>query len=141
MKLISLLSPYLLALILTLIIEGVLCLLIKKSKDWLKFTCLVNLFTNPLLNALYSTLISAFIKFELTVYIPLLLIFLELLVWLFEAGLFYRFSHTRDKEQNKAVSSIYNALAFSFVLNAVSCGTGVLLLLLFISIYTRGVLL
>ena len=138
MKLISLLSPYLLALILTLIIEGVLCLLIKKSKDWLKFTCLVNLFTNPLLNALYAILWSTFIKFELVVYIPLLLIVLELLVWLFEAWLFYRFSLTRDTEQNKPVSSMYKALAFSFVLNAVSCGIGVLLLLLFITFYTRG---
>ena len=138
MKLISLLSPYLLALILTLIIEGALCLLIKKSKDWLKFTCLVNLFTNPLLNALYAILWSAFIKFELVVYIPLLLIVLELLVWWFEAWLFYRFSLTRDAKQNKPVSSIYKALAFSFVLNAVSCGIGLLLLLLFITFYTRG---
>ena len=129
MKLISLLSPYLLALILTLLIEGVLCLLIKRSRNWLKFTCLVNLFTNPLLNALYTILIGAFINFELVVYIPLLLIFLELLVWLFEAWLFYRFSLARDKKQNKPVSTIYNALAFSFVLNAVSCGTGLLLIL------------
>ena len=138
MKLLSLLSPYLLALILTLIIEGALCLLIKKGRDWLKFTCLVNLFTNPLLNALYAILWNVFIKLELVVYIPLLLIALEFLVWLFEGWLFYRFSLTRDKEQNKPVSSIYKALAFSFVLNAVSCGIGLLLLLLFITFYTRG---
>ena len=138
MKLISLLSPYLLALILTLIIEGALCLLIKKGRDWLKFTCLVNLFTNPLLNALYAILWSVFVKLELVVYIPLLLIVLELLVWIFEGWLFYRFSRKQDKEQNKPVSSIYNALAFSFVLNAVSCGIGLLLLLLLINFYTRG---
>ena len=127
MKLIFFLSPYLLALILTLIIEGALCLLIKKSKDWLKFTCLVNLFTNPLLNALYTILNDVFIKFELVVYIPLLLIFLELLVWLSEAWLFYRFALTRDSEQKNPFSSIYKAMLFSFVLNAVSCGTGLLL--------------
>ena len=138
MKLISLLSPYLLALILTLIIEGVLCLLIKRSKDWLKFTCLVNLFTNPLLNALYAFFWSVFVKLELVVYIPLLLIFLELLVWLSEAWLFYRFALTRDNEQNKPVSSIYKALSFSFVLNAVSCVIGLLLLLLLVIFYTRG---
>ena len=136
MKLISLLSPYLLALILTLIIEGVLCFLIKKSKDWLKFACLVNLFTNPLLNALYTTLSDVFIKFEIVVYIPLLLIFLELLVWLSEAWLFYRFALTQDKEQ-KPVPSIYKYLAFSFVLNAVSFVVGSLLLLLLI-IFIQG---
>ena len=127
MKLISLLAPYLLALILTLIIEGVLCLLIKKSRDWLKFTCLVNLFTNPLLNALYAILCGVLIKIQWNGYIPLLLIFLELLVWLSEAWLFYRFSLTRDDEQNKPVPSIYKAFLFSFVLNAASYGTGLLL--------------
>ena len=137
MKLILFLSPYLLALILTLIIEGALCLLIKRSKDWLKFACLVNLFTNPLLNALYTILIEAFVKFELVVYIPLLLIFLELLVWLSEAWLFYRFALTRNNEQNKSGSSIYKALAFSFALNAVSCVVGLLLLLLLI-IFIQG---
>ena len=136
MKLIFFLSPYLLALILTLIIEGGLCLLIKRSKDWLKFTCLVNLFTNPLLNALYTILSDVFIKFELVVYIPLLLIFLELLVWLSEAWLFYRFALTRDEEQ-KPVPSIYKPLAFSFVLNAVSFVIGLLLLLLLI-IFIQG---
>ena len=141
MKLFSLLSPYLLALILTLIIEGVLCLLIKKSRDWLKFTCLVNLFTNPLLNALYAILCSVLIKIQWDGYILLLLIILELLVWLFEAWLFYRFSLTRDDEQNKPVPSIYKALAFSFVLNAISCGIGLLLLLFFIIYYTKGVIL
>lgn len=127
MKLISLLSPYLLALILTLIIEGVLCLLIKRCKAWLKFSCLVNLFTNPLINAIYTILFGAFVKLGLAAYISLLLIFLEILVWLSEAWLFYRFSLTRDNEQNKPVSSIYNALLFSFVLNAASCSIGLLL--------------
>lgn len=140
MKLVSFLSPYLLALILTLIIEGGLCLLIKRSKDWLKFTCLVNLFTNPLLNALYTILSDVFIKFELVVYIPLLLIFLELLVWLSEAWLFYRFALTRDEEPEPA-PSIYKALTFSFVLNAVSFVIGLLLLLLLIIFIQGGFLL
>jgi len=129
MKLISLLSPYLLALILTLIIEGVLCLLIKKSLSWFKFTCLVNLFTNPLLNALYTILFGAFVKFELAVYILLLPVFLELLVWLSEAWLFYRFALTLNNEQNTPEPSTRSALSFSFWLNALSCGTGLLLLL------------
>ena len=141
MKLISFLSPYLLALILTLIIEGALCLRIKRNKDWLKFTCLVNLFTNPLLNALYTILSDVFVKFELTTYIPLLLIFLEFLVWLSEAWLFYRFALTQDSKQNKPVSSIYSALAFSFVLNAVSFVIGLLLLLLLIIFIQGGFLL
>ena len=127
MKLFSLLSPYILALILTLIIEGALCLLIKQSKAWLKFTCLVNLFTNPLINAIYTLLFWTFVKFELVVYIPLLLIFLELLVWLSESWLFYRFSLTQDNEQNKPVSSIYKALLFSLVLNATTYLSGLLL--------------
>ena len=80
MKLISFLSPYLLALILTLIIEGALCLLIKKSKDWLKFTCLVNLFTNPLINALYTMLYWFLIKRGLSGKAPLFLLGLELFV-------------------------------------------------------------
>ena len=127
MKLISLLSPYLIALILTLIIEGALCLLITRSKSWLKFSCLVNLFTNPLINALYTILFGAFVKYELVVYIPLLLIFLELLVWLSESWLFYRFALTQKEEHRKPASSIGDALLFSFVLNVVSCGTGLLL--------------
>lgn len=129
MKLIALLSPYMLALILTLVIEGALCLLIKRSKAWLKFTCLVNLFTNPLINAIYTMLFWAFVKYELAVFIPLLLLFLEILVWLFESWLFYRFALTQSKEQSNHVSSIYkyNAISFSFVLNVVSCGIGLLL--------------
>lgn len=137
MKRISFLSPYLLALILTLLIEGLLCLLIKRNKAWLKFTCLVNLLTNPLLNALYTILSDVFVKFGMAAYIPLLLIFLELLVWLSEAWLFYRFAFTRYKEQSKALPSIYKAFAFSFVLNAVSFVTGLLLLLLLI-IFIQG---
>lgn len=127
MQLISLLSPYIIALILTLVIEGILCLLIKKSKAWLKFSCLVNLFTNPLVNVIYTILFLMLVKYELSIFIPVLLMFLEILVWLSEAWLFYRFALIRDNEQNKPVSSIYNALLFSFILNAVSCGTGLLL--------------
>ena len=127
MKLISLLSPYIFALILTLIIEGILCLLILRDKAWLRFTCLVNMFTNPLVNSIYALLFWTLANHGLAVLIPVLLILLELLVWLSEAWLFYRFALTRDSEQNKAISSIYKALLFSFVLNVVSCGTGLLL--------------
>jgi len=104
-----------------------LCLLIKRNIAWFKFICLVNLFTNPLINALYAMLFGVFVKHELTIFIPLLLMFLEIMVWLSESWLFYRFALTRNNEQNKRISSIYNALAFSFVLNAVSCVTGLLL--------------
>lgn len=127
MNLISLLQPYILALILTLIIEGILCLLILRDKSWLRFTCLVNMFTNPLVNAIYTLLFWTLANHGLAVFIPVLLMLLELLVWLSEAWLFYRFALTRDDEQRKSVSSIYKALLFSFVLNAVSCGTGLLL--------------
>ena len=127
MNLISLLSPYVLALILTLIIEGILCLLILRDKAWLRFTCLVNLFTNPLVNAIYTLLFWTLANHGLAVFIPVLLLLLELLVWLSEAWLFYRFALTRDSEQKKPFSSIYKAMLFSFVLNAVSCGTGLLL--------------
>ena len=127
MKLISLLSPYVLALILTLIIEGVLCLLIKQSKAWLKFTCLVNLFTNPLVNALYTMIYHYLAQHSLPEAAPWFLLILEITVWLSEAWLFYRFSLTRDNEQNKPVSSIYKALLFSLVLNATTYLTGLLL--------------
>lgn len=127
MKLIFLLSPYVLALILTLIIEGVLCFLISRSKAWLKFSYLVNLLTNPLMNLIYTTLYLFLENQQLSGAAPYLLILLEIAVWISEAWLFYRFALTRDKEQNKPVSSIYNALLFSFVLNAASYGTGLLL--------------
>lgn len=127
MQLISLLSPYLIALILTLIIEGVLCWLFLKNKSWLRFTFLVNLFTNPLVNVLYTLLYLALDKRELSGLAPWFLLGLEILVWLSEALLFYRFSLTRDNEQNNPLSSIYKALLYSFTLNAVSYGTGLLL--------------
>ena len=119
MKLITLLSPYALALILTLIIEGVLCFLLLKSKAWLRFVSLVNLFTNPLLNLVYTLVCRALAEAELSEFVPWILLLMELVVWLSEAYLFYRFS--------KPVSSIYKALLFSFVLNAASYGTGLLL--------------
>lgn len=127
MKLISLLSPYILALILTLIIEGALCSLICRNKAWLKFSCLVNLLTNPLVNFVYSIIYLALEKQSLADMAPYILILLEILVWLSEALLFYRFALIRDNEQNETASSIYNALLFSFVLNAASYGTGLLL--------------
>lgn len=127
MQLISLLSPYISALILTLVIEGALCFLIKRSNDWLKFSCLVNLFTNPLVNFVYAIIFLALQKQDLTESAPWILLGLEIIVWLSESRLFYRFSLTRDNEQNEPVSSIYKALLFSFVLNATSYGTGLLL--------------
>lgn len=133
MKLISLLSPYASALILTLIIEGVLCLLFTKSKPWLKFTCLVNLFTNPLVNFVYTVIYLTLEKHSFTKIIPVILVILEIIVWLSEAYLFYKFHlihNTADKSGNMhkgSVSSISGALLFSFVLNAASCGIGLLL--------------
>lgn len=127
MQLISLLSPYALALILTLIIEGILCFLITKSNAWLKFSCLVNLLTNPLVNFVYSVIYLALEKQGFVGAAPYILILLEIVVWLSETWLFYRFALTRNNEQNKPVSSIYKALLFSFVLNATSYGTGLLL--------------
>lgn len=122
MKLISLLSPYVLALILTLVIEGILCWLFLHDKAWLKFVCLVNLFTNPLVNALYTILYLFLTELGLSGTAPLFLLGLEILVWLFEARLFYRFS---DKQ--KPLSSIYKALLFSLVLNATTYLSGLLL--------------
>lgn len=127
MKLLSLLSPYLFALILTLIIEGALCLLIKRSTDWLKFTCLVNLLTNPLINFIYSIVYYSFGNLGLIGAAPYILILLEIAVWLSESWLFYRFAFIQNNEQNKSVSSIYKVLLFSLALNAVSYGTGLLL--------------
>lgn len=127
MKLISLLSPYAFALILTLIIEGLLCFLIKRNLPWLKFSCLVNLLTNPLVNFVYTIIYYALEKQGLVNMAPGILVLLEIMVWLSEAWLFYRFALTPDKEQSKPVSSIYKALLFSFVLNAASYGTGLLL--------------
>ena len=122
MKLISLLSPYALALILTLIIEGVLSWLFLHDKAWLKFVCLVNLFTNPLVNALYTMLYWLLARQGLSDTAPLFLLGLEVLVWISEAWLFYRYS---DKQ--KTLSSIYKALLFSFVLNAATYLSGLLL--------------
>ena len=122
MKLISLLSPYVFALILTLIIEGILCLLLLRDKAWLKFVCLANLFTNPLINALYTMLYWLLARQGLSDTAPLFLLGLEVLVWISEAWLFYRYS---DKQ--KPLSSIYKALLFSFVLNAATYLSGLLL--------------
>ena len=122
MSLISLLYPYVLALILTLIIEGILCWLFLKDKAWLKFTCLVNLFTNPLVNALYTILYWNLIKRGLHNTAPWFLFALEILVWLSEAWLFYRYSN-----KQKPLPSIYKALLFSFVLNAATYLSGLLL--------------
>ena len=122
MKLISLLSPYVFALILTLIIEGILCWLLLRDKAWLKFVCLVNLFTNPLINALYTMLYWLLARQGLSDTARLFLLGLEVLVWISEAWLFYRYS---DKQ--KPLSSIYKALLFSFVLNATTYLSGLLL--------------
>lgn len=122
MKLLSLLSPYVFALILTLIIEGILCWLLLHDKAWLKFVCLVNLFTNPLVNALYAILYWVLDKRGLSGTASLFLVGLEILVWISEAWLFYRYG---DKQ--KPLSSIYKALLFSFVLNAATYLSGLLL--------------
>lgn len=122
MKLLSLLSPYALALILTLIIEGIICWLFLRDKAWLKFVCLVNLFTNPLVNALYTMLYLFLVENHMTHTTPWVLFGLELLVWLSEAWLFYRFSNIHHP-----LSSIYKALLFSFVLNAATYLSGQLL--------------
>lgn len=130
MILISLLLPYILALLFTLLIEGILCWILLKSKPWLKFTCLVNLFTNPLMNTLYTMSYWFLEKQTLSGAAPWLLLLLELAVWLSEAWLFYRFSATQDTIQathRKAVFTIYKALLFSLTLNAVSYLIGWLL--------------
>jgi len=122
MNIISLLSPYVLALILTLIIEGTLCWLFLRDKAWLRFICLVNLFTNPFINALYAVLCLLLTKNSPESSVSWLLLSLELIVWLSEALLFYRFGNSK-----KPISSIYNALFFSFVLNAATYLSGLLL--------------
>lgn len=122
MKLITLLSPYIFALILTLIIEGGLCWLFLRNKLWLKFVCLVNLFTNPLINALYTLLYWFLDEQKLSVASPWFLLGFEVLVWLSETWLFYRYSN-----KQKPLSSIYKALLFSFVLNAATYLSGLLL--------------
>lgn len=130
MKLISLLSPYLIALILTLIIEGILCWIFLRSKPWLKFTCLVNLFTNPLVNALYSMLYRNMAQYNLLQMAPWVLLALEIVVWLSEAWLFYSYGCNQEAEKaehSNPLSSIYKALLFSFVLNAATYLTGLLL--------------
>ncbi len=127
MKLIALLSPYLVALILTLMIEGILCLLLLRSKPWLRFVCLVNLFTNPLVNAIYTILYSKLAVCGRIYLASRILFILELFIWICEAYLFYRFGQKQKELQGKPVSSIYKALAFSLILNSVSYGTGVLL--------------
>lgn len=130
MKLITFLSPYLGALILTLIIEESLCWLILRSKPWLKFTCLVNLFTNPLVNFVYTVIYLELAKQNCSSIAPWLLLLLEVAVWLVEAWLFYRFGNTMENQKSRhanSVSTIYKAMLFSLILNAVSYGTGLLL--------------
>ena len=122
MSLVTALLPYLGALLATIIIEGILCFLLLKSKSWLKFVCLVNLFTNPLVNFLYSALYLYFTRHNKSNMMPLVLFLLEIMVWLSEAWLFYRFS-----SQNSPLASITKALVFSFLLNAATYLSGVLL--------------
>ncbi len=120
---------YLTALFLTLLIEGALCWLSLRSKLWLKFTCLVNLFTNPLINFVYAVMYYFLIKQSTTTAAPWILLLLEILVWLSEAWLFYLFGRNNKEKpaHQRTVSSIYKALLFSFILNAASYGTGLLL--------------
>lgn len=124
------LLPYIMALLLTLIIEGSLCWLFLKSTAWLTFTCLVNLFTNPLVNFVYTVLYLRLSSHNLSGVAPWILLLLEVAVWLSEAWLFYKFgcrhADTQIKPQ-KSISSIYKALLFSFVLNAATYLTGLLL--------------
>lgn len=130
MNLITLLSPYAFALILTLIIEGALCYLLAKSSTWLKFSCLVNLFTNPLVNFFYTIIYLALEKHGLVYLSHGILVVLEITVWLSESYLFYRFGNTpksAQSNQSKSVSTIYKAMLFSLILNAASYGTGLLL--------------
>lgn len=130
MKLIALLSPYVLALLLTLIIEGTLCWIFLRSKPWIKFTCLVNLFTNPLVNALYTILYRNLARYHLLQLAPWILLLLEIAVWLSEAYVFYKFGRNQEAskpKQKKTVSSIDKALLFSFALNAATYLTGLLL--------------
>lgn len=119
--------PYALALVLTLIIEGSLCLLLLKSKAWLKFTCLVNLFTNPLVNFIYTSIYYALEKQNSLGNHFLIVALLELAVWLSEGWLFFRFSRNQHDDTCKFISSIYKALLFSLILNATSYCTGLLL--------------
>lgn len=124
------LLPYITALLLTLIIEGSLCWLFLKSTAWLTFTCLVNLFTNPLVNFVYTVIHWGLAKQNLSYAAPRLLFLLEIVVWLSEGWLFYRFSTTQDTLEithRKTVSTISSALLFSLVLNAATYLTGLLL--------------
>ncbi len=130
MSRLTFLLPYITALLLTLLIEGVLCWLFLKSRHWLKFTCLVNLFTNPLVNAIYAVTYYFLTEYNLTGMAPWILLLFEVLVWLSESWLFYLFGQTEKEEKNtchRTVSSIYKALLFSFVLNAASYLTGLLM--------------
>lgn len=130
MKLLPLLLPYLIALLLTLIIEGILCWSFLKHKAWLRFTCLVNLFTNPLVNFVYTMIYFVLAKYGLSEIAPWVLLLLEIVVWLSEAYLFYRFGRAQETvnaTQQKTISTIYKALHFSLVLNAASYLTGLLL--------------
>lgn len=140
--------PYLTALLLTIIIEGILCWFFFKNCGWLRFTCLVNLFTNPLANALYAAfflkitfppagseaeaLFTAHHQFTLHFF----LLLLELAVWLLEAWLFYLYALRQGSDnpsgtENPVFSgksfSRSHALFVSLCLNAASCLTGVLL--------------
>ena len=108
MNLVTALLPYLGALLATIIIEGILCFLLLKNKSWLKFVCLVNLFTNPLVNFLYSVLYLYFTRHDRPSIMPLILFLLEIMVWLSEAWLFYRFSNRK-----KPLPSMPKALCLS----------------------------
>ena len=122
MHFVTFLLPYVFALTLTLIIEGILCWLLLKDKSWLSFTCLVNLLTNPLINALYTALYLFLSKNNQSDAAPFLLLGLECLVWLSEGWLFYRFGNKKQP-----VSSLGRALFLSLVLNGATYLGGLLL--------------
>ena len=128
------LFPYLTALLLTIIIEGLLCWFFFKTPGWLRFTCLVNLFTNPLANALYTIFYLLVTVSRTTLFLFLLL--LELAVWLFEAWLFSLYAVRQKnvtasaKEKPAFAGGFFTrrcALLFSLCLNAASCLAGVVL--------------
>ncbi len=113
-------SKYIIAVLLTLFVECLISGIQSRSRDWVVYTALVNLITNPTVNLIYNgikPLLRAPQRYALTAV-------LEAAVVIIEGILFYKY-RKKDPAVYKAWS-FRRSLLYSFMLNASSFLFGIL---------------
>lgn len=95
------------ALALTIVAEGAAMYLWSRKKEWVYYSFLCNLLTNPVLNAV---LLALYNFTQLGYYGPLAV--LEILAWLAEALVYVRLCGF-SRRRGLAVSAVLNGLSFA----------------------------